>query len=184
MSVELVSFSELKNVLGLEGDSIDEYPALEIIREGVTAAIEEFIGRELTQKEREEIVYVGKTFSSMIYLKALPIYSVSSVVIESWGDEITLSDNDFQVVKYGVELLSPINRSKVKITYTGGLVDEDVSARLNRAALLQTVYEFQTKEHVGATSVYTDGGSVSTPELGLLKEIQRMLTSEIHPLKW
>ncbi|RLI66164.1 MAG: hypothetical protein DRO88_02540 [Promethearchaeia archaeon] len=184
MSVELVSFSELKNVLGLEGDTIDEYPALAIIREGVTSAIEEFIGRELTQKEREETIYVGKTFTSMIYLKALPVHSVSSIIIDSWGEEITLSDSDFQIVKYGVELLSSINRSKVKVTYTGGLIDEDVSARLNRAALLQTIYEFQTKEHIGATSVYTDGGSVSTPELGLLKEIQRMLTSEIHPLKW
>ena len=184
MAIELVSFANLKSILGLEGTTIDEYPALSIIRDGVTSAIEEFTGRKFEEKERTEEIYTGKGYTSMLYLEGLPVSEISSITINSWGEETILSTSDFQIVKYGLELLSKINRSKITVVYTGGLTSENISTQLNRAALLQTVYEFQTKEHIGATSVYTDGGLVSTPELGLLKEVKRILTHEIHPLKW
>jgi len=66
------------------------------------------------------------------------------------------------------------------VVYTGGITEATNS--MNRAALLQTAYEFQAKDHIGASSVSAEGGSVQRPELGLLKEVKRILSKDKHPL--
>ena len=73
-----------------------------------------------------------------------------------------------------------LTNAKVVIVYTGGITI--VPDAMARAALLQTAYEFQSKDQIGAESVTTDGGSVSRPALGLLKEVKRNLEKYKHPL--
>ena len=54
---------------------------------------------------------------------------------------------------------------------------------LSRAAMLQTAYEFQGIDHVAASSVQSEGGSIERPELGLLKEAKKLVVKLVHPLK-
>ena len=65
--------------------------------------------------------------------------------------------------------------AKTVITYTGGLTV--VPAELTRAALLQTVYEYQNKDSVGLENISNQGGSVTKPEIGLLKEVKQILNN-------
>lgn len=182
MAIELVSYADLKSLLGLEGTIIGDYPALMVLKLSVTSAIEEYLGRELEVKARTEDVFVNESPTKMIALVGLPISSVSSVVITQNNTTETLSENDYDIAQYGIKLHSNVSHAKISITYTGGV--STVPVGIERAALLQTAYEFQAKDQIGAENVSTDGGMVSRPALGLLKETKRMLKSEIHPLRW
>jgi len=181
--IDLVSYEELKTLLGLDGDTIADYPELELLRTSVLAAIESHIGRKLTQEERIETIYIGSNPTSIISLPAIPIISVSSVVASFFGTDQTMTENsDYIVDSFGIRLLYKIRTAKITITYTGGLTA--TTGNLKRAALMQTAYEYQGKEQIGASYTSNEGGSVTRPELSLLKEVKRVLSPEIHPLKW
>jgi len=81
MTIELVSYADLKVLLGLEEALITAYPDLALIQSSVTAAIEEYVGRSLESVERTENFFIGSEKSQMIGLKDLPVASVSSVTI-------------------------------------------------------------------------------------------------------
>jgi len=181
MSIELVTYADLKNLLGLEDAAITDYPALNLLRTSVTYAIEEYLGRQLESKERSEIIHITSP-TKMLRLDAIPIPSVSSLDVTIADDtEIYISD-DYYITSYGLKFYHTISNAMVEITYTGGI--STVPDAISRAALMQTAYEFQAKEQIGAESVSTEGGFVSRPELGLLKETKRMLRKQIHPLNW
>ncbi len=183
MAIELVTFAQLDNILGLEGTVIADYPGLEEIQTSVTSAIEEFIGRDLEQIERTETVFINGSPTQMISLRGLPVGSIDTVTMASSSGEISCDEwNDYEVTEYGIRLFAATRRAKLTIVYTGGIAT--VPSAINRAALIQTVYEFQNKEHIGAESVSTDGGFVSTPSLQLLGEVKRVLAHSIHPLGW
>lgn len=177
MTIELVSFTHLKDLLGLSESSIDHYPALSLLRDSVTASIESFLGRELECMERTTTIQAGSS-SRMISLPAIPVESVSSVSVNGQN----LDQAFFTKMEYGI-LLSffPLPGDGISITYTGGL--SSVPGDIARAALLQTAFEFQNKEHLGAKSVSTEGGSVSVPGFGLLNAVKSLLIPHIHPLK-
>jgi len=181
MTIELVSYDDLKSLLGLTEVAIINYPALGLIRTSVTSAIEEELDRLFEPIERTETIYIGQFLQSMIPLPAIPISAVDSVIITIGTDsESYTEDEDYEVTDYGLRLFNPLSRAKIVVVYTGGLTE--VPDAIARAALLQTAYEFQSKDQVGATSMSTDGGSVSRPELGLLKEVKRLLKNYKHPL--
>ncbi len=181
--IELVTFAELKTLLDLDGTTIAEYPALALLQSSVLSAIESYIGRLLTSEERTEIIYVGNNPSDMISLPGIPITTVSSVTVSIYGDDETLSENsDFVIDEFGIRMLYKFRLAKITIIYTGGL--SETNGILKRAALMQTAYEWQGKEQIGASYTSNEGGSVTRPELGLLKEVKRLLNSEIHPLRW
>lgn len=182
MAIELVTYADLKNLLELEGTLISEYPALSLLRDSVTDAIEAEIDRELESKERTEYIHVGSTNMAMVPLRGLPVASISSVKIETDDIEETLSSGDYTITNYGLRLGVTSQNSLITVVYTGGYEDADVPGKLSRAALLQTAYEFQNKSNIGATSIFTEGGSTNTPELGLLAEVRRMLQNFKHPL--
>lgn len=184
MAIELVTFKKIKDLLGLEGTVMAEYPALDVIRAGVTSAIEEYLGRMLEQAEYTETKYIGCVATRMISLEAIPIVSVSSVTMTCYGEDTTLTSSDYRITDYGIELYVNISNCNLTVVYTGGWEDSDVPAAVARAALIQTSYEFQSKEQIGAESVTTEGGSVSRPALGLLKEVRRMLNRHKHPLRF
>lgn len=182
MAFELVPFESVKALLGLEKAAWSDYPALGIINLRLLSSFQEETGRRFEKKEYIETEFAVNTPIGMIPLKALPIASVSSVEITSiTNGDFTLSDVDYEITEYGIKLFSKVTNSKVSITYTGGL--ESVTDEISGAALYQLAYEFQSKEQIGAVSISTEGGHVNRPELGLLKETKRMLSSSWHPLK-
>lgn len=179
---ELCTWEELKNILELEGATIGEYPALEDTRLRVAYALEAHLGRLFELKERTHETTVGSTPTAMIYLPGIPNASVSSVTVQTRYETLTLSETDYMAVNYGLRLWGKVSNGVVTVVYTGGLVE--IPGSLQRASLLQTVYEFQGKEHVGSTSVSTDGGTVTTPEIQLLKTVKAAVKGDHHSLQW
>lgn len=181
--IELVSYAELKTLLGLDGDTISEYPELALLQTSVFSAIESYIGRSLTSEERTKTVYTSNNPTNIVSLPAIPIASVSSVTASFDGSEETWTENsDYAIDGFGLRLLYSVRNVKLTIVYTGGL--SETTSNLKRAALMQTVYEYQGKEQIGASYTSDGGGTVTRPELGLLKEVKRVLRPEMHPLKW
>ena len=185
MTIELVSYANLQSVLSLEGSTIASYSDLSLIRDNVVHAIEAYIGRTLGYDSFEKTIYIT-TPTQIISLPALPVFYIDSITItDSAGVESVLSASSYHVMEYGLYLHDmPTRGDKYVIEYDGGYEDEEIPGDIKRAALLQTVFEFQSKDHIGAESVSTDGGHVSRPQLGLLNEVKRMLDGYKHPLGW
>jgi len=183
MAIELVSYSDLKSLLNLTDSAITDYPALGVIRESVTSAFETYTGRLLESKARTVTVYIGPSPTAIIKLDAVPISAVASVTVTILGDSESYTENDdYEITAYGIKLLSKVRNCSIAITYTGGM--STVPDSVARAALLQTAYEFQSKDQIGSESVSTDGGTITRPALGLLKEVRRLLDPNKHPLRW
>lgn len=175
MAIELVTYADLKALLNLDKTLITDYPALNLLRDSVISAIETYTGRLLESKERTEVGYL--TSSAMIALPAIPITEVDTLTIEGVVSE------EYEITAYGLILTGTFDSNDIfSVVYTGGITT--VPDALKRAALLQIAYEFQNKDHIGAESVTTDGGTVNRPALGLLKEVRRLLDSYKHPLRW
>jgi len=171
MAIELVSFDDLKLYLGLSKGELN-YPELTLIQESVVSAIESYTRRILTEDNYSKTVFVScKT--KMIMLDAIPIKKISSILIDG------IDTTDYKIKQYGVQLDEYVDDAELSISYTGGL--ETVNAMIKRAALLQTVYEFQNKDSIGIQTVSTDGGTTVKPELGLLREVKTLLDRHIHP---
>jgi len=175
--IELVTFDDLASLLELEKLDIEEYPALNVIRDSVVAAIESYIGRELELGQRSETLYAGTYPERMIGLKGLPVQSIGAVACDS-GLPVTAT-----IQSYGVRLDTGIRNCRVVVIYTGGFAADAIPSGIRRAALIQTAYEFQAKDHIGAETVSTEGGAVTRPALQLLPEVRRMLDPFKHPLK-
>ena len=181
--IELVTFAELKTLLDLDGTTIAEYPALALLQTSVLSAIESYIGRLLTSEERTNTLHIGGTSTSIIPLPGIPIASVASVTASSQGSDSDFEENsDYVIDSFGIRLLHKIQITKLTIVYTGGLTE--TNGNLKRAALMQIAYEYQGKEQIGASYTSNEGGSVTRPELSLLKEVRRILDGEKHPLMW
>ena len=184
MTIELVSFEDIQAVIDLGELDADSYPALPVLMESVVFAIESYLSRTLTSAVYTESTRVMQK-TTMVSLSALPITAVSSVSVTQQGSTESLTiDDDYLITDYGLMLLSSVSNSVVEVVYTGGYLSSNIPGALNRAALLQTIYEFQGKDTIGATSVSTEGGSVQTPALGLLKEVRRLLDPFKHQLAW
>lgn len=179
---ELCSWEELRTALSLEDAAIDDYPDVRDARLRVAFALEAHLGRLFEPKERTESISVGTNSTRMIYLPGTPVASVSSVTVRTRYETLTLSEDDYMVVNYGIKLWGFVMNSEITVVYTGGLVE--IPGSFNRASLIQTVYEYQGKENMGATSVSMDGGSVTTPEIQLLKTVKAAVKGEHHPLQW
>ena len=183
MAIELVTYADLKKLLGLTKAAISDYPALEVINNSVLYAVEEYLGRRLEKDDRTETIFIGNTPSQMISLLGLPISSIASVSITQAQTVAAYTSVDYDITDYGIRMLSKFSNAKIIVTYNGGYEDADVPTKINRAALLQISYEWQSKDQIGAMSTSTEGGYVQRPELGLLKEVKRMLNGKKHPLR-
>ncbi len=170
---DLVTFEQLDALLNLK-QSEDNYPALRLLMDSVKAAIQNHIGRDISfGKYTESRIITCQT--SMIGLKALPIKSVSAVTIDG------VSTTNYKIRDYGIEVPGGLDDVTIAVTYKGGF--DKVPEDINRAALLQTAYEFQNKANIGAESVTNEGGSIQRPALGLLKEVRERLKNYKHPLR-
>lgn len=175
MAIELVSFDELKIVLGLsESKSESDYPDLTIIQESVVAMFENHTGRTFKKTNHSEDYFIFSK-SKMIPLKGLPVISIESITLD--GDVVDADAYDSR--PYGVELANATSSITAKVSYSGGL--SSVPEDLKRAAMLQTIYEYQNKHSIGLEVVSTGGGTVTKPQLGMLKEVGRLLNKYVHP---
>lgn len=177
MAVELASFADVKALLTLKEASSASYPKFTLIAAQVQAAIAAYIGRTLDSATVTESYIVGLDYVRLIPLKQIPISAVTTVSID--GDVTT----DYKTSPWGIRLGSQFNEVTVAVTYLGGFTTspDTVPAAMKRAAVLQVAYEMQSSEQIGAISVSTDGGLVSRPELGFLKEVKRLLAPFKHP---
>ncbi len=183
MALELVSFADLAKLLTLTDAAITDYPPLEVINGTMIVAFEEYLGRSLDKVARTVTVFANSFKKKKILLKGIPVASVASVVVTFGQDSETWTEFEhYEISGSGLRLYSAIQNAKAVITYTGGLAAVSEEPNLNRAALYQVAYELQTKDWIGSESVSTEGGNVTRPELGLLKETKRMLKSSRHPL--
>jgi len=180
MTIELVTYEALADFMGLEDYDLSAYPALDVVRDSVVAALESYMGRELENRQRTETIYAYGKPMKMLALKAIPVVTVSEVLVDGydWTSYATATG-------YGIRLDRAAMYAQAQVTYTGGFVADGVSIPedIARAALIQTAYELQSKDNVGASSVSTEGGTVQRPAIGLLSEVKRLLNNHKHPLK-
>jgi len=171
--LELVDFEELRAVLRLQKEDLEDYPDLAAIISSVYAAIESHTWRTLEYSDEhvETIWFDGRIVS----LKALPIIDLASVVLD--GMEV---QSLAKIRQDGIEFLSPM-RGRAEVTYEGGY--ETAPPALKRAATLQVLHEFQRKDKVGAESVSNEGGFTRWPQMGLLDEVKRLLAPFVHPAR-
>lgn len=185
MSFELVTFEELRNVLKLEKNTVQEYPSLEVLKGSVESAIENFLGRELEEMARTESILLPLDGTMMIQLKGTPVSSVATVTItDAFGNQETLTEqSDFRITSWGIRLFQKHKDVNVSVTYTGGYAEGEVPGIITRAALLQTIHEFRKAPDVGAQVVESEGGTIRYPELGLLKHVKEILHPYVNPLR-
>lgn len=172
MATELIAFQALADLLGLE-QTEDKYPKLTLIQESVVDAFEEYTGRSFDNDTYKESL-TPMSPSSMMPLKALPVASVAQVTLDG------TATTDFKIRIYGIQLGAKVDNKEIVVDYVGGL--ETVPKQIKRAALLQTAYEFQNSDNIGASFVSNEGGTVTVPEISLLKEVRKLLATERHPL--
>lgn len=175
--MDFIPYDQLRGLLKFEGDTIDDYPDMAVVRTNVTAAIESYLGRKLEYGTYTETRLPQVQPTKMIYLDAIPVESVSSVTVEG----VALSSSSYVITDYGLRLATAVTEEKVVVVYTGGIDDGDEPAELIRAGVIQTAYEFQGKQNIGAETVNTEGGSVTRPALQLLPEVKRTLAKLRHP---
>jgi len=172
----IVSFADLKAYLNLSKDTIDDYPALAVNVDLVHAALEDYCGRYIGEEEiNVEESYHEFDSTKIVNLKHLPITAINSFKV----NDVEIDIGSYTVGKYGLVTRFDISDAHVYIDYDGGY--EDIPTALYRAELIQIAYEYQTNDHIGATDVSTDGGSVSTPAIGLLSTVKQLLNPYIHP---
>ena len=181
MALDIVDFDQLKALLGF-GKGESDYPALETLELRVAAAVQGYLRRELELKERTEVITMMNP-SDMLMLKALPVASVSSVSLNNFGDVTTLAADEMMAVSFGLQLALAIGPGVATVVYNGGYKNADIPDGIRQAATTQIAYEFQTKDHIGAETVSTEGGTKTTPSLQLLPEVKRMLDSFRHPMR-
>lgn len=181
MSLDLVDFNQLKDFLGLT-KSREDYPAIATLEQQVAASVEGFLGRSLESKERTEEITLVRP-SRMIYLKGLPVSSISSVSLNQFGDSTEFDSDEYMATGYGIQMLGSVGPGVLTVIYTGGYEYDDVPEIIKQAATLQAAYEYQNKDHIGAEQVSTEGGSKQIPEVRLLGKVKDMLRRERHPLK-
>ena len=107
MATELVTYADLKAILGLDQATIPA--ALSVIRDSVSVRIEQYLGRKLATGTYTESVEITDP-TRMIYLTALPITSVTSVAVTSgYGDTLSLTyQSDFRLSQsYGLNTFIP-----------------------------------------------------------------------------
>lgn len=170
----LTSFTDMAQLLDLNQASLDDYPQLSFVMTSVDDAIQTYLKRTLEQDAYTETKFMYGD-SKMLALKAIPIVSVSAVVV----DNVTIDPSWVTITPYGL-LFGYAVAGFVTVEYTGGI--DEIPGGLKRAASLQAAYEYQNIDHVGAETVSNEGGSIQRPALGLLREVKRMLNEHVHPM--
>lgn len=168
----LTDFDELRALLRLQKDDIEDYPDLAAIIRSVYAAMESYTGRAFERMRRTERVMM--TGGQIVTLRALPVAAVTSVTFGGTSLAYTVQSDGLR--------LGARASGEVAVIYTGGYAEAPEDLR--RAATLQVLHEYQRKDHIGAESVSNEGGFTRWPQLGLLDEVKRLLAPYVHPARF
>ncbi len=174
--MELVTFDDLKSLLSLELSTIDDYPALSVIKTGVNAAIESYLGMPLGEESRTTVIYASIPRRSFI-VDALPLVSVDAVYV----DGESLSADSYVRTKNGI-LFNSFVSGIIEIEYTGGYSELTIPGAIKNAALYQVAYEWQQKDIIGSESVSTQQGVTRKPGLKMLDEVKDRLSPYRHTM--
>jgi len=180
-----LSFDEIKAILDLEKTEAD-YPIIPVIESGVISAIESFTKRKLTYGNYVEKDY-GSDLTTLFALKALPIATINSVAI----DGVAVDQDNYIVNTFGLDFYRPYPKLFIEIDYDGGfkkITDtgpsfatiDSLDSEIYRALFLQTIYEYQSRDYIGSSTVTNEGGSITKPGLKLLDEVVRLLKGHKH----
>jgi hypothetical protein len=175
--MELVSFEDLKSILGLELDDISDYPALEVIKDNVVSGFEGFLGMPFEEEARTSTYW--PTFPTRNFVVGVvPLVSITKVEVDSV--EQVLGEG-YKRTKNGIKLMSQTTE-EVVITYTGGYSEDTLPRPIKKAALYQTAFEYQQKDVIGSESIQTRDGTTKKPGFKMLDEVVRLLQPYMHPL--
>ena len=129
----LSAVSDVEKVLGVDLSTNDETNVTNVFIPAADAAIENYVGYELDYQSSIEEKFDGNDDDS-IYLKHIPIISVSSIV----EDGVTLTEGnseDYVVYKKqglikrtGLQYWSTQRLQNIVVTYSAGYSDSEVSA--------------------------------------------------------
>jgi len=108
--MELVSFEQLSAILGLSKTEAD-YADLDIIKESVAAMFEDYTHRRFNEDSYSENYYTGQVDTAMVPLDAIPIKSISIVLVDD------VETTAYKIMPYGVELLLKVNDLIVGLLY-------------------------------------------------------------------
>lgn len=171
MATLLLDYDAIKGVLHLEQEDYADYPALETQATIVQARVEDYLQRALPYGEYTERYRIRRATQN-VPLRAIPIYSVTTIAL----DDVPYT-GDYDLDTFGLRLWDKESYGVFSVTYKGGFGSpgDAVPDWVTRALLLQTAYEYQNSDHIGADYVTTEGGTVGRPALGLLKEVQQTL---------
>lgn len=174
----LVPFATIKALLGIStGSAYTDTPALDVLQTSLSRLFDDYLYRTLAEGTYTETIFSRQAPTQIIPLRALPITSVTSVTV---GGVATTA---YVITSHGLRLAGSVRLQDVVVSYIGGYSDASIPTTIKKAALLQLAYEYKKLPHIGATSVTTDGGTVNSPELALLKEVRRLLAPYRHPAK-
>lgn len=178
-----LDFNDVKTLLELE-KAESNYPVIGVIEESVIAAIENHVRRKLIYANYvdKEIIEEGSRIHA---LKAYPIKLINYVKID--GESIT----DYRQLTQAIDLRQPYSQCEIEVSYYGGykkITDtgnefttvQNLDSEIYRAIFLQTIFEYQSRDYIGANTVTNEGGSVSKPGLKLLDEVVRILKNHRH----
>lgn len=185
----LVSVDDVKTFLEKSDTDTAHDALIGLIIEYVSSRIEEFLNRNLSKE------YRTSTFDAKrkkFYLSAYPIEVGSSVTVTLDTDEQT-EDEDFFVwydkglIEFAFEP-AYIEPKQISISWIGGYAVTTVSVAsvsknilvdipdgIKFAALLQTVFTYRTRLHVGESSIVYPQGSMNTFLGDLLPEVKSIL---------
>lgn len=182
--VDLVDPNTLKNYLDLEKTfNATNYPQLSTIFDQMQGSFEVYLHRVLDADTYTDSIYIPYK-TRIIPLRALPVSSVSSVSVEFGGSTTptTLSADQYKIRPYGLQLVTAqVTDADITVIYNGGWDADQIPLAMQKAALLQMLNEYESKDHVGVEVVTNEMGSVTLPEIGLLKEVKRLLNPYVHP---
>lgn len=167
-----VDRDSLKSYLELSKEiTEDNYPRLDMIIPMVESSIENYLGRYILQDSYTESFRIGRKPTYVVDLKGIPVVSIVSVT--SAGEDV-----GYEITEWGLNLTTALTYSLLTVVYEGGF--EEIPPDIAAAAMYQIAYENRTADELGSTSITTEGGTVSHPEISLLKHTKSLINNYRH----
>ena len=175
--MQFLNFTDIASIIGLEKNEAD-YPGIIALELSAIASINDYLYRDIVEKTLTE--------SFQENLNDLPLINLPVTILSSVNrnGNVLVQDVDFKLRTWGIELINGADGyNEIDVIYTGGYTQSSLPNGIYRALLIQTIYEWQNRDHIGSSSVTTEGGSVQRPQLSLLKEAMRILNIFRHPMR-
>ena len=185
--MKLISRANLKTYLSIAATTYDDL--LDLIISQTSARLQKYLNRKLKKQEYTEYFNIPisrKTFN----LRAYPIDLTEDFTVTQYDVEDTINVDYFVyedkgIVQYYTERTRCSEPKCMKFVYTGGYEELytdseyvlDVPDDIQRAAMIQSAYDFKRRKDIGLTTTTTPDGSISKANDTLLPEVVDILKS-------